>query len=544
MPRLGGAGFPGILRSRLLVLPALLLLGASSLSCFAQRPESQANAKVKADSVAVYSQMDDASPVVQTLKHGQPVILAFEIAGSTGNWCGVRLPGQTANLGYVDCAALDIRSNKQSGDAASSSVESPGEPGTGTGNDAAPQPAIHLSLSSPSARYVSAYEQIKSLVIQDDEIDTLKMEELDQEAKSGTADALNQAAMAHLAAGSFDFSERDRRKAIDEFDSAVQFASGNPNILYVSLVDLAYAHLVRSEYAVANHTLARAQKLNPRSAVVAELSGWADYGLDRLKDAVAELQLAQRLQPNPEVTALLEKVRSDQQTESGFGQLKTSHFILRYEGGAAPELAEDILNALEADYETLQAALQFTPAQPIPVVLYTGETFQDITRAPAWTSAIYDGRIRMPVGGLTRVTPELDRELRHELTHSFVRQMTDGRCPTWLNEGLAQWFEGRRSGQDAQVLVALYQQKKYIPLDDLEGSWMKFPTPVAAYSYAWSLAAVESIIANSGMYGIQRLFIRLKQEDSAQMALERALQLSYSDLELQTVQYLTHTYLQ
>jgi tetratricopeptide (TPR) repeat protein len=497
---------------------------------------------VKTKSVAAYSQMDESSTVVRTLKKGQPVILGIEVAGSTGNWCGIRLPGQNADLGYVDCNALEIKPSERSESPAS--TESVGEAGMGVVNAAPSQPAIHLSLSSPSTSYVAAYDRIKALVIHEDEIDTLKMDQLDEEAKNGSADAMDQAALAHLAAGSFDFSESDTRRAIDQFDSAVQWASRNSDILYVSLVDLSYAQLVRSEYATASKNLARAQKLKPQSAVVAQLLGWADYGLDRLKDAVTELQLAQRIRPNPEVAALLDKVRRDRQTESDFYQLKTGHFILRYEGGATPVLAEDILNALETDYETLQSALQFTPAQPIPVVLYTGETFRDVTRAPAWSGAINDGRIRIPVEGLTSVTPELGRELRHELTHSFVWQMTDGRCPTWLNEGLAQWFEGRRSSQDARVLVSMYQQKKYIPLRDLEGSWMRFPTPLAAYAYAWSLAAVESIIANSGMYGIEALFTRLKEEDTGQMALERALQLSYSDLELQTVQYLKHTYLQ
>ena len=32
--------------------------------------------------------------------------------------------------------------------------------------------------------------------------------------------------------------------------------------------------------------------------------------------------------------------------------------------------------------------------------------------------------------------------LKHELTHSFVRQITMGHCPTWFNEGLAQLEEG------------------------------------------------------------------------------------------------------
>ena len=50
-----------------------------------------------------------------------------------------------------------------------------------------------------------------------------------------------------------------------------------------------------------------------------------------------------------------------------------------------------------------------------------------------------------PVEGLTTVTDELARVLKHELTHSFVGQKTDGHCPVWLQEGIAQYMEGKRS---------------------------------------------------------------------------------------------------
>ena len=43
------------------------------------------------------------------------------------------------------------------------------------------------------------------------------------------------------------------------------------------------------------------------------------------------------------------------------------------------------------------------------------------------------------------MTDELARVLKHELTHSFVGQKTDGRCPVWLQEGIAQYMEGKRS---------------------------------------------------------------------------------------------------
>ena len=107
--------------------------------------------------------------------------------------------------------------------------------------------------------------------------------------------------------------------------------------------------------------------------------------------------------------------------------------------------------------------------------------------------------------GLDAMNEELSRVLKHELTHSFVRQMTLGHCPTWVQEGVAQWMEGRRRPESAQNLVAMFDGGYGISLKKLEGPWTSLPALAAAFAYAWSLAAVEAIVARSGESTINRL---------------------------------------
>lgn len=517
---------------------AILAVVCCALPCFAQHPAAT-NAKVTTDSLPVYSQMDSSSGVVQTLKKGQALVLNFQIASATGAWCSVRLPSQSATLGFVECSGLKINRPKPVPERSSAYPVAAG-PAAASGA----RRKVHLNLAPPAARALSSYAQIKALVVPEGELDGLKLQQLDDAARGGSAAAMDRAALGHLAAGAFQLSHSDTDDAITQLNSAVALAGENPEIHFVSLVDLAYVHLLRGEYSEALGPLGRARSLAPDSVAVLRLSGWAYYGLNSLDRAIAEWKRAQQLQPDSQVAAVLEKAERDEATERNFHKDANSHFILRYEGGEAPDLASQILDTLETDFGTLQSALQYTPPSPIGVVLYTNRTFRDVTRAPRWADGLNDGRIRVPVQGITSVDSNLAHVLMHELTHSFVRQMTEGRCPTWLNEGLAQYMAGRRSAADAKTLVTLYQGKKYIPLSRLEGPWMNFPAPVAEFAYAWSLAAVESIVANSGMYGIQRLFTRLEEENSVQTAMGVALQLDYSDLELQTVKYLRHTYLQ
>jgi len=502
------------------------------------------NAKVKLAALPVYSEMSASSDVVRSLHQGDEVVLDFEFASGAGSWCGVRLPGQAARLGYVDCSGLDIsRRDVPAGPFPSGSVAGPEDSSARAGNPPSARPRIHLSLAPPVARVLAEYRQVTALVVREGVIDTVKLDQLDAAAQSHSAAAMARAALAHDAAGNFDLSQSESGKAIEQFHSALNFAGNDTEILFATLVSLAYVHLLRSEFSTALEFLVRARALAPESVAVAQLSGWAFYGLDRSAGAVEQWRKAQRLEPNPQVASLLEKAERDREVEKGFQQGETTHFVLRYQGAANPALARDILSTLENDFRTIESTLQFSPPERIGIVLYTEETFRDVTRAPRWSGGINDGRVRLPVQGLTSVNDELARVLTHELTHSFVRQMTQGRCPQWLNEGLAEWMEGRRSAADAQALVGAYDQKNYIPLSRLEGPWNGFPPGVARFAYDWALAAVEAIIANSGMWGIERLLEGVAQGTPMRDALGPALQRNYADLELETVQYLRRTYL-
>jgi hypothetical protein len=156
--------------------------------------------------------------------------------------------------------------------------------------------------------------------------------------------------------------------------------------------------------------------------------------------------------------------------------------------------------------------------------------------------ALNDGRIRVPVQGLTGVDSELSRILRHELTHSFIQQKTHSRAPTWLQEGMAQWMEGKRSDENAAVLVQVYDAGQAAPLAQLEGSWMRLPGPMATYAYAWALANVEYIVQTQGMGDIERILDRLATGTATEQAVHEVLHDNYDDLMKATSEYLKKNY--
>jgi hypothetical protein len=399
--------------------------------------------------------------------------------------------------------------------------------------------AANLPIAPPNALAAPSRDPAASAAVRDGSINSDLLSKLESEATANpTPTAVARVVAAEVAAAQFEISVGDFERAVARYNVGLRFDPNNSGLL----METAYLHLRRSEYSAAEDLLEHARRIEPDSAEVAKLSGWAYYGLNRAADAVTQWKRAMELNPDAETLHALEKAQRDAQEEAEYREGETLHFRLKYNGGAAPQLAEQVLKTLEAEFDEISATLNYVPPEPIGVILYTNQTFMDITRAPSWSGALNDGRIRVPVEGLTSMTDELARVLKHELTHSFVGQKTGGRCPVWLQEGIAQYMEGKRSRVNAGVLSAAYESHMEFSLLSYETSWLNLPRDAAASAYAWSLAVVEGIVTVNGMDDLERILERLAAGSSAEDAIRAVLHEDYSELMLSTAQFLRKAY--
>jgi tetratricopeptide (TPR) repeat protein len=399
--------------------------------------------------------------------------------------------------------------------------------------------AANLPMAPPSALPPASHDEAAAAV-RDGSVDVALLDKLEAEATANpTTTAIARVVAAESAAAQFEISVGDFERAVDRFNAGLRFDPKNSGLLLTA----AYLHLRRSEYTAALGLLDRARSIDADSVDVAKLSGWAYYGLNRVADAVTQWKLAMQLKPDEDTRHALEKAERDAQEEAEYHEGETPHFRLKYNGGAAPELAHDVLRVLETQFEEISGTLDYVPPEPIGVILYTNQTFMDITRAPGWTGALNDGRLRIPVEGLSSMTDELARVLKHELTHSFVSQKTGGRCPVWLQEGIAQYMEGKRSGRNAGALSAAYERHMEFSLQSYESSWLTLPKEAASTAYAWSLAVVESIVTVNGVNDLERILERLAAGSTTEDACRAVLREDYAEVMLSTVQFLHKAYL-
>jgi hypothetical protein len=346
-------------------------------------------------------------------------------------------------------------------------------------------------------------------------------------------------AAAYFIAGKHEMEQTNYSKARTYFETAMRFEAQNPTILnyYVAL-------LLRTGNAVEALPYAeRAVRIAPDSADTLAILGYAQYASDRNKDAIRSWKRSLQIRPDAQVQKYLEKAERDASAESDFTQNESSHFTLKYEGRQTPEsLRRDLVSTLESHYGDLVRDLGVAPRGSIAVILYTDQAFFDVTQSPSWAGAVNDGKLRIPVNGMSSVTPDLSRVLKHELAHSFINQLSGGRCPQWLNEGIAQAMEPKSLSSRGRRLASLFKAQQEIPFNQLEGSFMRFSGMEAILAYDESLAAVQFIIDTQSLSDLQRILQRLAEGSSTETALRATIHDDYGQLQNDVGKYLRSKY--
>src|ERR1035438_3505136 len=358
-------------------------------------------------------------------------------------------------------------------------------------------------------------------IIRDGKVDTEALGALDQGGN------LELAAMGYFLAGKFESDHGNFPQARHYYESALHFQPDNSTLLIYYAATLMQTGQAPQALPYAE----RGARAAPDSPDALAMLGFVQFAGDHTPDAIRSWKKSLALRPDATVSQYLARAEREASAESDFSQRESSHFNLHFEGKETSEnFRRDLLATLDSDYDDLVRDFSYSPRNNIVVTLYTQQAFFDVTRAPSWSGAINDGKLRIPISGVQSVTPDLARILKHELTHSFVSQMSSNRCPTWLNEGIAQIEEGKSSASNGHPLAQMFGAGNEIPFNVLEGSFMNLSTPQATVAYAESLAAAEYIRDAYGMSEIARILEMLSQGSSSEAALRATVHSDYRQL--------------
>jgi tetratricopeptide (TPR) repeat protein len=241
------------------------------------------------------------------------------------------------------------------------------------------------------------------------------------------------------------------------------------------------------------------------------------YETDRMFEAVDAWQRALQIDSDNEaLAAKLEKAKRELQVEKELDRNYSGHFILSYAENREADIGGEILDSLEEAYTWAGAKLGHYPERQTPVILYTQRQFSGLTGSPEWATGLYDGKIRLSIGGLTDVGSKVKALLAHEFMHLMVREMAGNRVPVWLNEGLAEIAAHEQDDPALVHLDAALADEKLFALADLEGNFRAIDPKRIGLAYEQSYSFVRYLVERFGWYQMAELLPLFKNGSSVQ----------------------------
>jgi tetratricopeptide (TPR) repeat protein len=281
----------------------------------------------------------------------------------------------------------------------------------------------------------------------------------------------------------------------------------------------AMAWYKQGRYAESASLLEQAIGITPQNADIYHQLGQSYYAEGRMAEALDALARARDLGGGADVSELLAKVRHEWQVEQGMEQEVRGHFQLSFvDGDRAARLAPAILETLEDAYAELGAELSYYPEITVPVLLYNKQDFASVTNSPDWAGAVYDGKIRLPLGGVLEMTDQMTALLYHEYAHVLVHLMANRNAPVWLNEGLAEMAGRRFFSPPLRHLQQAVAENRLLDWDELARPFSGMSGDKVLLAYEQSYSLVDYLVDSFGWYKISELLERLGRHQAWQSA--------------------------
>jgi hypothetical protein len=137
-------------------------------------------------------------------------------------------------------------------------------------------------------------------------------------------------------------------------------------------------------------------------------------------------------------------------------------------------------------------------------------------------AGVYDGAVRVAIGeGALPEPPFLVLLLTHEVAHVAVEAASGGRCPAWLDEGIAQLVAQNLPRWAEEKLKKAARQEALIPLMVLETPfYLLEKKPLVDLAYAQAYSVTGFLERALGWDGIRALLASLAGGSAAGEALE------------------------
>jgi len=352
--------------------------------------------------------------------------------------------------------------------------------------------------------------------------------------------AYNNYAVALANQGRFEDATQQIEEAIRLNPSNTEFLNNRITIL----LNTAHAAYQTNQIREAKHTIEQVLAIDPDVAGAYALLGEIEYNSQRLKEAKAAWEKAVSLDPSLEqVNEKLEQLTQELPVETQFERLSQAYFDIRYPEQLDRDTGFDVRDALLRARREVGADFSFWPTRKLVVLVYSAEQFRQLRQdTPDWVAGQYDGKIRVPLPSRDLSREDVTRTLFHEYTHAIVHELTQNRCPTWFNEGLAEYEAWKDQQPTWHLLRQALAEDRVIPWANLSAQFsIALPAKEVTLAYQHAHSIVQYLAERHGFWRIRRLLKAVASGTSLEDALSKEFHLKLSRLEANWRKWLEET---
>lgn len=338
---------------------------------------------------------------------------------------------------------------------------------------------------------------------------------------------------------------------IPEEDRATLFTAEG---IFPESYDLFFRHgeylaTEKADYTQAIPRLKKALELKPKDLASLELLALCHSELKQAADEVSCWETLRELledSDDSETRSLKEKVflnlgRMAEENEMVMRQGRRFIVYTPALSGFSHVDAELSDERLEEIYLQVTGDLECVPAYRTSIIVLDPEKFDDI-KPTSWAGGFASGGKSMTVPAESFPRSEASTRLParklviHEFTHNIIHVLAAGRCPTWLNEGLAVFAESKddtftefKPGLDKpeKVMTLAELEKEFSDIRSLSNQ--SLPRVRQAYQLAGLYA--RFLIQNFTMTAPRQILNVLKSGKSFDLALKDISDLSVPQFE-------------
>jgi hypothetical protein len=195
------------------------------------------------------------------------------------------------------------------------------------------------------------------------------------------------------------------------------------------------------------------------------------------------------------------------------------------------QLAKYAFEVLDGVYKEYTELFGTQPTKKITLRFLSPEEFKKYTGAPAWTSAMYfNDEITIPLNPEKGVIlKDLGRAIRHEYAHAVIAELSESKCPAWLDEGLAQLLEGKINPLLGPALRKWISSNDAMPLSWLRNGFTLLDEKIVPVAYAQSLFASRKIVKEYGYEKVSYYLALLHKGTNDKEAFESAFKITQKE---------------